>query len=116
MRKTGWRRFTTPTSGPNRRRSTRSPVTIRCETYKNAGRACPSVGAPSKVAGSSTAIAQRVNQQAEGCRSLTATGIVEVITRIRLAPFYKYAVEAALGEVRLGDVFRYVGNAEPVER
>ncbi len=61
-------------------------------------------------------VAQGVDQQGEGRRGLASAGIVEVIARKRRAPIFQHPLEAALGEMRLRQILRHIGEAESGER
>src|SRR5687767_5648290 len=63
-------------------------------------------------AAGSTPVAQRVYEQGKRRRGLAAARVVEVVSRIRLAPVLKHPRQVSFGNMRPRHVLRDVSEAE----
>jgi hypothetical protein len=61
-------------------------------------------------------IAQRIDERGERRCGLPAAWVVEMVARKRRAPIPEHALETTLGDMRLRQVFRHVGQAESSQR
>ncbi len=63
-----------------------------------------------------TPMTQCVHQQRKCRRGLASAWIIEVIAGIWRAPIFKHPFETALGEMRLCQILRHIGQAESGKR